>query len=184
MLFRSVSQSRYQLLNYNPGGGPTVRLSGALYGFMAFFTNGSYTWWAIIHFVNNDSPPNTIVRFTQNTNLNAHISQELTVNISNNGIVTWYANGNQIEQQNINTYIDPNLTEIVLPYVFYREAKSTAANPTNLPPNKQSITIEEFIVYPKQYKEYPFTFPSTLNTLDNNELYYHNTGIQLLKKLK
>lgn len=171
-------------LNYNPGNGPTVRLNGALYGFMPFFTNGSYTWWAIIHTVNLDTPAATVVWFSQNTNLNAHISQELKVNISNNGIITWYANGNQIAQQNITSYANASLDEIIVPYVFFREMKSTQANPTNVPPNKQSITIEEFIVYPKQYKEYPFTFSSTLNTLDNNELYYHNTGIQLLKKLK
>lgn len=170
------------LLDYNPGNGPTVRLTGALYGFMPFFTNGSYTWWAIVHLIDNINSSQT-VWFSQNTNLNAHISQELTINI-NNSIITWYANGNQVAQQNLSNYTNADFSENILSYVHFREMKSTVQNPTNLPPNKQSITIEEFIVYPKQYKEYPFTFPSTLNTLDNNELYYHNTGIQLLKKLK
>lgn len=175
----------------NPNGNyPGVRLSGALYGFMPFYNpDGSYTWWAVVHTTNNNlSPLNNTFWHSYNTGLNAFTSQRLRVNIQSDGNINWYVNTQTapVTSFDSNTIINPggNFDELCTPYCGFRENKSNISNLNNFPVHKQEFIIEEFLVYPAVYKEYPFTFPDTSTTLDINESFYHKTGVQLLKKLK
>ena len=159
----------------NPLGGPVnVPLNGNIIGFVPFGdTNGNYRWCFVSFGLDTVTEELALLEAIP-TNVSAF--DETTIQISlQGGVIDAYVNGNLV----ISGYDYTNfgdLSEALQWGVEVREIVSTSTNPV--------VTNSRHRLFTRQMTLAPGNFNFTQNTRDNTESSYHDTGLQLLKKLK
>lgn len=159
----------------NPLGGPVnVPLNGSILGFVPFGdSDGNYRWCFVSFNVDEISNEPALV-YSAPTSVSAF--SEATIEISvQNGLVNAYINGTQFVS-NYDYYVQNPFSEFVQWGVEVREIVSSSANP--------NVTNSRHRLFTRQMTLAPGNYSFTELTKDNTESSYHDTGLQLLKKLK
>lgn len=159
------------------GGTPTVALNGFIIGFVPALVNGVFTWYFVI--VARDSNTSVLTLFHQtNTNLNAHSTCVLGVSIENKGSieVKAYANNQVIASIDLGILNIDLETDTLQAGCSLRSIRGLSGNPPYIE-NEQAMTTLEMVL-----ENNPYIVSN--NERDPAESSYHNTGLQLLKKLK
>lgn len=162
-------------ISYNPiSGGPPLSLSGNGVWFIAFPNANKELFW---YFLLIGSDVNSVIAVSNvvATNISAHSRTKLKI-VWNGFQVQAYANNNLIATiPAINAV--PGITLVELNnWCFECRELSTAAQGFISQAN-QSCRIYQMTLTPGVHE-------NTTSTLDIKEESYHNTGLQLLKKLK
>lgn len=139
---------------------------------------GSFRWCAVLFGQNLDL--DQIKVFIIPTSVAAHQTANLRLTWINRTI-TWYANGTQIAQQDL-SLLDSSMTLTFNVHVGcgIREVKAVDST---IPISDFSEFTNRLIVDSMVLTPDPFEV-STATTINTSETSYHNTGVQLLKKLK
>ena len=152
------------------------------FGFQAIRNGSNFTWHCVV--IADDSVTNSgspAICYSVNTGLSAFAKHKLRVNF-NNGTITWYANGNQVATTTFASLIAAGNVFLNTNSLYACVVSIKGGNPTTIP-GRFTICVNEASVI----RNPPLTYNNWEDTdteVTLTETQYHNTGLQLLKKLK
>jgi hypothetical protein len=152
------------------------------FGFQAIRNGNNFTWHCVV--IADDSVTNSgssAICYLVNTNLSAFAKHKLKVNF-NNGTITWYANGNQVATTTVASLVAAGNLFLNINNLYACAVSIKGGNPTAIP-GRFTLCVNEASVI----RDPPLTYNNWEDTdteVTLTEIQYHNTGLQLLKKLK
>jgi hypothetical protein len=156
------------------------------FGFQAIRNGNNFTWHCIVVALVSTRNGASGICFSVNTGLSAFGTHRLKVNY-NNGTLTWYANETQVATTSFAALIAAgnDFTSINSMYACVASIKggSSPEETTATIPGKFTICVNEAMVI----RQLPLVYNNWEDTdteVTLTETQYHNTGVQLLKKLK
>ena len=153
------------------------------FGFQPIRNGNNFTWHCIVVSTAGAQTGGEEICYIVNTNLPAFSSQQLKVTF-NNGTITWFANQTQVATTSFSTLVTAgNGFNMGTNSMYACVASIKGSNGETTIPGKFTICVQEAQVI----RNLPLTYNNWEDTdteVTLTETQYHNTGVQLLKKLK